>query len=246
MDPVILSRKELYDLVWANTLVSLSKRYNKSDTELRMVCKTMNVPLPDNGHWMKLQFKKEVNIKPLPIDEQCQQHVELRLRIEGEEREADPLIVLTKRLSFVVSTSLTFPDPMVVTAKERLHSGTGGSTRNFKHMVECRINELDIRVAPANINRALCFMDALIKALRSRGHAIQIRGYDTYAIVKDINFKISFREITKKVMVKDKSWNNMELHPLAFYVFMSKGIMGRNGKTAKMVYKTWKAGFQRS
>src|SRR5688572_7105713 len=84
MNTVKLTRKELYDLVWSNSMVSLSKIYNISDNGLRKICKRMNVPLPGNGHWMKLQFGKKVKITLLPEDENVEQSTSLSLLTEDE------------------------------------------------------------------------------------------------------------------------------------------------------------------
>ena len=60
MEKIILTRQELYDLVWENPLSKLAKKYNLSDNGLRKVCKKLDIPLPKNGHWQKIQFNKKV------------------------------------------------------------------------------------------------------------------------------------------------------------------------------------------
>lgn len=42
MEQVTLTRKELYDLVWAQPLSRLAKKYRISDNGLRKICKRMN------------------------------------------------------------------------------------------------------------------------------------------------------------------------------------------------------------
>lgn len=46
-----ISRKELYDLVWSETMTSISKRFGISIDGLRKHCKSMNIPTPPNGYW---------------------------------------------------------------------------------------------------------------------------------------------------------------------------------------------------
>lgn len=60
-----ISRQELYDLVWSKPMTALAKEYNISDNGLRKICKKLDIPLPQLGHWQKLQYGKKVKIIPL-------------------------------------------------------------------------------------------------------------------------------------------------------------------------------------
>jgi hypothetical protein len=51
MDKITLSRRELYNLVWSQSMLSLSKKYNISDVGLRKICRKMKIPTPAVGHW---------------------------------------------------------------------------------------------------------------------------------------------------------------------------------------------------
>jgi hypothetical protein len=66
MEQVILTRRELYDLVWVEPLSRLAKRFKISDNGLRKICKRMNIPIPAMGHWQKIQYNKKVVITKLP------------------------------------------------------------------------------------------------------------------------------------------------------------------------------------
>ncbi len=63
MDSIHFTRKELYDLVWKEPLLTLSKKYDISDVGLRKVCIRMKIPLPKAGHWQKLRHGKKVRRK---------------------------------------------------------------------------------------------------------------------------------------------------------------------------------------
>jgi hypothetical protein len=62
MEYVKLTRKELYDLVWAEPLSRLAKRFKISDNGLRKICIRMNNPIPAMGHWQKKQNNRKVAI----------------------------------------------------------------------------------------------------------------------------------------------------------------------------------------
>ncbi len=226
----ILSRQQLYDLVWSNSMVALSKRFAISDNGLRKKCERMNIPLPGNGHWMKLQFNKKVKIIPLPDDPGVEQTVELELRKEGDTNNtSDPVKKLVKEIKGIVIDQLTPTDPLIITARKRLLGKEAGAY-NHVGMVECKGDVLEIRVAPANIDRALRFMDVLIKTLRTRHHEISFRNRETYALVKGDDIKIRCHELAKRVVVNDRSWGNTELHPTGILAFKAGNFTPREWK----------------
>jgi len=80
MEQQVLTRNDLYDMVWSETMTSLSKKYNVSDTGLRKICKRLNTPLPKLGHWQRMLHGKKIIRQPLPEDTKVDQHVTLALR----------------------------------------------------------------------------------------------------------------------------------------------------------------------
>ena len=67
MDTITSTRKELYDLVWKEPLSRLAKKFKISDNGLRKICKRMNIPLPPNGHYQKVQYGYKVT--PIKLTE---------------------------------------------------------------------------------------------------------------------------------------------------------------------------------
>jgi hypothetical protein len=201
---IIFTRRELYDLVWASSMVSLSKKYAISDNGLRKICKRMNIPLPTNGHWVKLQFGKKVKVMALPPPSpEGEKEIILELRKEGDEDFTnDPVKKLAKEIIVQVPERLHSPDELVVAAKQILtakdkvvHDGT---LRTYR-------DGLDIHVSRAGVSRALLLMDVIIKALRGRGHGIIFKNGETFAKVKGQDLQIKLREQTKRVKGKN-SW----------------------------------------
>lgn len=43
MEKKTFTRTELYDLVWSELLLTISKKYNISDIELRKICSRLNI-----------------------------------------------------------------------------------------------------------------------------------------------------------------------------------------------------------
>lgn len=229
---ITLTRKELYKQVWSNSLVALSKQFAMSDNGLRKLCKRMNVPLPSNGHWMKLQFNKKVKVIPLPDDAKVDQTVTLEYRKEGEPvRYENPVKQLVKEIKLAVPEKLISPDPLIVAAKQRL---SGKDVRGpHPGIIGCRSDELDIEVAPKHVNRALLFMDALIKALRARQHDIKIENWKTYVVVHGEKLQLKIREKMKRVVINDRDWGNTELQATEQLCFRVDGYYGREWTDSK-------------
>jgi hypothetical protein len=49
-----LSRQDLYELIWAEPITTLAKRFGISDRGLTKVCKRSNIPAPPRGYWAKI------------------------------------------------------------------------------------------------------------------------------------------------------------------------------------------------
>src|SRR6478609_3060250 len=61
-----LSRQELFDLVWTEPILTLSKKFDISDVGLRKICSRFNIPTPKSGHWQRVRAKKMVTRPDLP------------------------------------------------------------------------------------------------------------------------------------------------------------------------------------
>jgi hypothetical protein len=244
MDQQLLTRKELYDLVWSTPLTTLAKKYGLSDNGLRKICNKLNIPLPKSGYWMKLQFNKKVEIIALPLSEQ-ETTVTFSLK---EMEKVDAKKALVKEIKekvclAAVPQRLSNPDPLIVQAKQRLLERDSHRPLGHNDMVRCFRDGLDIMVTVKNVNRALCFMDALIKGLYKRGHEIIFKNGFTYVHVIKQEFRIVFREKTKRVVIPGKSWNSSEFHPTGILYFKydrwgsREWKDGGNGRMGKGLWK---------
>ncbi len=62
----LISREELYDLVWSEPLLTLARRFGLSDNGLRKRCKAMQVPTPAPGYWQRFSAGRPIKRTPLP------------------------------------------------------------------------------------------------------------------------------------------------------------------------------------
>ena len=63
--PTMLSREELYELVWSEPIQILAKRFGLSDVGLAKVCKRYQIPRPGRGYWAKQQSGYRVKKREL-------------------------------------------------------------------------------------------------------------------------------------------------------------------------------------
>ena len=63
----VLTRADLYELVWSTPMSQLAKEFKMSDVGLKKICKAAYVPSPTLGYWSKLKAGKRVAKTPLPV-----------------------------------------------------------------------------------------------------------------------------------------------------------------------------------
>ena len=50
-----LPREELYKLVWERRVVEVAARFGVSDVGLSKICRRAMIPIPNRGHWARLE-----------------------------------------------------------------------------------------------------------------------------------------------------------------------------------------------
>jgi hypothetical protein len=234
----ILNRQQLYDSVWAEPIRTIARRYGLPDRELRKICKDMNIPVPQMGHWQKIRYGKKVEQIPLPSDYLGNEQAILRPNVGRSQSGTinTPQVPTPQQqieaaipLQLKVANRLTNPDPLVVAAQNSL---TEKDRWLHNGLINTRSGILDIKVSPANISRALRFMDAFVKSVKARGHTIKFIDKDTFVDVRDLKLRIAFREKLKKEIVKDKSWP--EYHPTGILYFKVDGYHSAEYKDGKL------------
>jgi hypothetical protein len=241
MEKITFTRRELCDLVWKESMLTLSKKYAISDVGLRKICIRMGIPLPKAGHWQKLKHKKPVERFRLSGKYSGEETIVLELRSENEEsknlpsfKEMREKIKSDPKINLFVPERLTNPDKLIMAAKEAL--ATNGPRRygNMQGVSRSGGKTLDIRVSPQFIPRALRFMDFLIKTLRIRGYDVKIEPSSyklcTNAVVQEQKIGIFLRERLKKVVVQETYGSSQQLHPSGLLFFRMEGEGSREWK----------------
>jgi hypothetical protein len=212
MEQIVLSRKELFDLVWSTPLLTLSKKFAISDNGIRKICKRMNIPLPQLGYWQKKAYGKSTLIKKMPKINPGGKEITLAIRgIEaGDEYKNHPLTELAElekeiindpKLRLKVPQKLYKPDKLIIAANEDLIKDKSYFSQ-YHSLIQTYVGKIDIKVSPKNLSRALRIMDTLIKLFRARGHDIYVGDRKTFVRIEGENIEIHMRE---KITISDKT-----------------------------------------
>ncbi len=65
VDPLTLSREELYELVWSKPMLELAKDFGLSDVALAKRCRRLAVPVPGRGYWARVAAGQAPRQAPL-------------------------------------------------------------------------------------------------------------------------------------------------------------------------------------
>lgn len=170
----MITREELFDLIWTVPMVTAAKRFSVSDSYLARVCARLNVPRPARGYWAKLAVGKA---PARPALSQAR---------AGDETSWDPSGTLpeisraagTQPTRRKASNSLNNPNKTTDS-----HEIIKGIKALFLNCRESRLNGYlkpskrllpDILVTKPALVSALELADELFKKLEQAGHRVRI------------------------------------------------------------------------
>lgn len=241
MESVTFNRRELYDLIWSESILSLSKKYAISDVGLRKACMRMNIPFPPSGYWSKIQHGQHPPVASFPEQRGAQNELTLHLRDADHPATIDgltPQAAMQQRIEteyakeLVVYKELTDPDPLIISAQKALLK----KNKFYKpgDLLRTEGNELNIRVTEDHVNRALCLMDAVVKVLRKRGYEFVFRHNSSYIAIEDEQIEITLKETTT-VVENTENYMPRSYNPNGKFELKFDDIVrittGRDGKT---------------
>jgi len=207
-------------MVWREPLSRLAKKYKISDNGLRKICKRMNIPLPPNGHWQKVQYGYKVT--PIKLSEKYTGKHEVPLDERGvnEIVTESPMAILkritkeiesTSGLSFRVNERLTKPDKLI-TSTINYYESLKRYRKTHRGDYPSRTDVLNIDVSEDNEHRAYRIRDTIIKLLRSRHHDVIARFRETVAVIQGEEIKIRIREKQSLIDAKETLGRTFNLY----------------------------------
>ena len=201
MKEIIVTRNDLYKLVWSHPITELAKKYQMSDNGLRSICKKHNIPLPGIGFWMKKKYGKKLDIPLLPESEKSS---DILLTCGDEEidlcnRNLSQMAMLAiirkeiasdKSLPLEIPKTLLNPDKLIISTLKHFRK----DEKNSMYRNSDNDSVLDILVSDEQKQRALLLMDYLIKLVKARGFDVVVKNGTTRVIMFGVEKEISIRE----------------------------------------------------
>lgn len=214
------TRQELYDLVWSKPMTTLAKEFNLSDNGLRKICRKNDIPLPNAGHWAKVQFGyKTTKIQLSKQKSSAEKLIEINvdsdksLSLVNSPNFLD-YIINNKRLNLNVSKRLSTTNKLIIDAQSHIRT----DKKSWNPASEISYTPkgfLDLAVAPKNVSRAFRIYDCLIRNLELLDYKIQCDFSETQIISFDNHkVKLSFREKYSIVeSINKNGWKTRDFIP---------------------------------
>jgi hypothetical protein len=197
-----ITRKELYNRVWAEPMNKLAREYGLSDVGLAKICKKHNIPRPPRGYWARKAAGYKVKqlplppggevtleIRPNPRTQKASKYREVVSKMAPSEKSEETPIVVPDRLSS--------PHPLIRRSSDILNARQPNDVGLVNPPDKgC----LDIAVSKNSLRRALRIMDTVIKALENQGYSVYLSEGRTKTKIKEvaISFGLSEKLTTKK------------------------------------------------
>jgi hypothetical protein len=181
---ISLTREELYEKVWSEPMSVLSSKFGLSDVGLAKVCRRLRVPRPYRGYWARKAAGQKVHRTPLPklspsaLESIKAVTIKSRPAPDGTPAEsATGPVAKQQRFErqdenkIEVAAHLEDPHPLVAQTVVALRRAKPDQHGYLTAKQPC----LSARVTLDSSDRAMCILDALIKALDARGYSTTVR-----------------------------------------------------------------------
>jgi len=231
----VVTREELYRLVWSKPITELAKEFGMSDVGLAKVCKKLNVPKPYRGYWQLVEAGRKVTIPPLRPSRKGDpteaildpEHYRVNFKPE-DSNTLDRMDAESRPENRIkVAETLDNPHRLVRNTQILLRKGKPDESGRLHYWnVADNRPRLSIRVSKDTMPRALLIMDALIRALEARGCTVAA---DDGTVCNIGETKVPFylwervrrtdRVLTEKEKEKPWWYKNYEFIPTGELVF---------------------------
>ena len=179
------------------------------------------------GYWSKLKHDKPVRKVNLPTNFEGKDEIIINPSNANPDilqKEISAKATLIKEIEskhknlFEVRSKLTDPDALIINVKDSLTANKNIWLDNG--LIGTRSGFKIIKVAPDNVQRALRFMDALIKLIRARGHEIKVDLNETKIAVFGMQLVIRLQErLRAEDVVEDKyDWKRRHYYPTGIFM----------------------------
>ena len=180
-----LTRRVIYDLVWARPMTKVAEDFGISDVALKKLCDKHRVPTPSRGYWAKRDAGKPT--KQIPLHNTADPQHE-RITIHGAQHNLAPEVrealdqERQRRKTIQKDTPPVVVEPTSLV--ENVHSSIAATAKALRKAKPDRDGVVSatapgrcgIDVGVASVERVITILDALARALEARGLTIELAG----------------------------------------------------------------------
>jgi hypothetical protein len=169
----MITRDELYDLVWSQPMTKVAQQFDVSGSYLARICTLLNVPRPERGYWAKLAVDKAPPKVPLPP---AQPGDPLHWSNEGERvpqpRPQAPKAPREKKTGRKIRVPREHIHHLIRGAKPHIEKtrriDEGMYLKPYKYLL------VHVVASQAGLDKALDLANDLFNALESVGHRVRM------------------------------------------------------------------------
>lgn len=221
-DSILVTREDLYELVWTIPTQRLAERFGISDVALAKICKKLKVPKPPRGYWAQIAagYKPHRAVLTKVVRGQREQVVIYPSTPVEERPMLDEqtllLIDAVKQKQIAIPEALERPHRLIRAARTHLRTRKPDKYGMLWPTEEC----IDIRISKSSLNRGLILLNLLLRELEAVGYEAGISDQGTTVIQKDgVRTSISLYERSSRSEnpppKKDAPWWTYEKYSFA-------------------------------
>jgi len=199
---IVLTRKQLYELVWSEPRLQLAKRLGISDVALAKRCRKLKIPMPGLGYWSKIQAGKRLPRPRLP-----------QFANPGVEEFPGPRAYKAENSRIRANLpTRSWPDDAfaVPESLRRAHSVVRATREALERLSPDKYGRigvddeklLHVNVSRTNVQRALAILEAIIRCIvKLGGRSVHGSGWRSGAALRidEIDIHLSIEEPARNV-----------------------------------------------
>lgn len=193
-----LTRLQLHSLIWEKPVIHLAKDFGLSDVGLAKICRKYGIPLPERGYWARVEAGQKVSKKALPrkdydpvIEIQDRPAITEAVLLQKQKEKEKQTKIIASIGAVLIPSELVSPHKLTIKTlhyfegiKKKLERESRMKDRyqlDWKDRAPladhgrywCSPQDgFNLKVSLEKLQRALCFLNALIKALEQHGFTI--------------------------------------------------------------------------
>ena len=163
----MVSRQELYDLVWSTPISKAAEQFQVSGSYLARVCTALNVPRPGRGYWAKLAAGGSPKQTPLP---EAKPGDQLSWTPGGELSPSAKLRTAARDEHAPTFRSQSRAHWLITSARQ--HFDNSRPIKDGEYLKPYKKLLVDITSSKACLEKAFGFASALFNAFEAAGHRV--------------------------------------------------------------------------